>query len=254
MQPSLVRGAMSKKLGSFSLLLEVDATIAAHAIADHKTHTGVSLSFTGFLVRCLARAVAENKQIYRSSRKQLQLEIHGVHVGVLLEHDADSARALTGHVIRAADRRTFRDIHDEIREVQSAPPSQDMLRRPRFLRRFFRRFDRTATVSLTSIGVGAGHSGWGVSTIPSPLDVVVGGLATKPVYMDGEPEPREILDLSLIFDCDVVDALAPGFVQQLVDLIENADGLDEIRPLDATPPPPRSNSRFLRARGDRYAG
>ena len=44
-------------------LLEVDVTAARELIAEHKTLTGETLSFAGFLTCCLARAVDEDKTI-----------------------------------------------------------------------------------------------------------------------------------------------------------------------------------------------
>ena len=54
-------------------LLEVDVTVARQFIAEHKARTGETLSFTGFLTYCLARAVDEDKsvQAYLKGRKQL---------------------------------------------------------------------------------------------------------------------------------------------------------------------------------------
>jgi len=39
-------------------LLEVDVTKAREFLRDHKAKTGESLSFTAFIITCLARAVA----------------------------------------------------------------------------------------------------------------------------------------------------------------------------------------------------
>ena len=44
-------------------LLEVDVTVARRFIADHQARTGETLSVTGFLVYCLARAVDEDKAV-----------------------------------------------------------------------------------------------------------------------------------------------------------------------------------------------
>src|SRR5678815_1903281 len=54
-------------------LMEVDVPVAKRFIADHKASTGETLSFTGFIVACLARAVDENKavQAYRKGGRQL---------------------------------------------------------------------------------------------------------------------------------------------------------------------------------------
>jgi len=103
-------------------LLEVDVTLARRFIADHQARTGETLSFTGFLVYCLARAVDEDKAVqgYLKGRKQLVL-FDDVDVGLMVEHKDGDKRALMGHVIRRANHKTFHEIHDEIRAVQSAP-------------------------------------------------------------------------------------------------------------------------------------
>jgi hypothetical protein len=67
-------------------LLEVDVTVARRFIAERKARTGETLSFTGFLVYCLARAVDEDKavQAYLKGRKQLVM-FDDVNVGLMVE-------------------------------------------------------------------------------------------------------------------------------------------------------------------------
>ncbi len=110
-------------------LLEVDVTVAKQFIEEHKAQTGETLSFTGFLAFCLARAVDENKavQAYLKGRKQLVV-FDDVDVGLMVERKIGEKRALMGHVIRGANRKTYREIHQEIRSVQSkpVPPNRGM--------------------------------------------------------------------------------------------------------------------------------
>src|ERR1700693_5208066 len=56
-------------------LIEVDVTRARAHLREHKANTGESLSFTAFLIACLAKAVEEHKavQAYRKGSKQLIL-------------------------------------------------------------------------------------------------------------------------------------------------------------------------------------
>ncbi len=56
-------------------LLEVDATAPREFMADHKACTGESLSFTGYLVFCLAWAVDENKSVQALLRGRKQLVV-----------------------------------------------------------------------------------------------------------------------------------------------------------------------------------
>ena len=110
-------------------LLEVDVTVVRRFIADHKARTGETLSFAGYLTFCLARAVDEDKsvQAHRKGNRQL-VQFDDVNVGLMVERRVGEKRALMGHVLRAANRKTYREIHDEIRTVQAdpVPPARGM--------------------------------------------------------------------------------------------------------------------------------
>jgi len=233
-------------------LLEVDVTVAQQFIAEHKARTGEALSFTGFLVYCLARAVDENKEVqaYLKGHHQIVM-FDDVNVGLMVEHKAGGKTALMGHIVQGANRKTYRQIHDEIRSVQSAPapPSRGMptwfrsaMLLPWPLSRLVKalmgmatrrdptiRVSASGTVVVTAVGMfGRGHSGWGIATTPVSLSLVVGSMAWKPAVVEGRIEPREILNLTVLFDHDVVDgAPATRFVRRLVELIESGDGLGE---------------------------
>lgn len=234
-------------------LLEVDVTVARRLIAEHKARTGETLSFAGFLTFCLARAVDEDKtiQAFRKGDRQLVL-FDDVNVGLMVERKVGEKRALMGHVIQGANRKTYREIHDEIRRAQSepVPPGRGMAswfrsamllpwplsRLVIALLRLNGRRDPTiavsmgGTVALTSVGMfGGGHSGWGLSPTFNPLGLVVGGIAWKPAVVEGRIEPREILSLTVTFDHDIVDGgPATRFVRRLVELIESGSGLCEM--------------------------
>jgi pyruvate/2-oxoglutarate dehydrogenase complex dihydrolipoamide acyltransferase (E2) component len=52
----------------------------------------------------------------------------------------------------------------------------------------------------------------------------------KPAVIEERVEPRDLLDLTVAFDHDVVDgAPAARFVKRLVELIESGYGLEEAR-------------------------
>lgn len=233
-------------------LLEVDVTLPRRFIAEHKARTGETLSFAGYLTYCLARAVDEDKSIqaHRKGDRHLIL-FDDVNVGLMVERKVGEKTALMGHVIRAANCKTYREIHDEIRKVQAepVPPSRGM---PNWFRsvmllpwplsklvitllRMNSRRDPTiavsmgGTVDITSIGMfGGGHSGWAVTPTPQPVGLAVGSISWKPVLVEGRIEPREILNLTVSFDHDIVDGgPATRFVRRLVELIESGYGLDE---------------------------
>lgn len=239
-------------------LLEVDVTVARQFIELYRAQTGEVLSFTGYLAFCLARAVDQDKvvQAYMKGRKQLVV-FHDVDVGLMVERKVGEKRVLMGHVIRGANHKTYLEIHQEIRSVQSRPVPQNggmpswfrsalLLPWPlsgllnALLRMAMRRdpaffASMVGTVGITAVGMfGKGHGGWGIVPITHGLGLVVGGTAWKPAVVEGRIEPRQILNLTLVFDHDVIDgAPATRFTRRLVELIESGYGLDQEQPLAA---------------------
>ena len=232
-------------------LLEVDVTIPCQVIADHKARSGESLSFTGYLTYCLGRAVDADKsvQAYRKGGKQLVI-FNDVDVGLMIEATSEGKKALMGYVVRQANHKTFQEIHQEIRQVQTKPAPANrgmpgwyrramLLPAPltglfkAFLRSMMRRdpainVSMAGTVSISSVGMfGGDHSGWALSPTPQPLALLVGSTAWKPAVVEGRIEPRQILHLTVLFDHDIIDGgPAARFTHQLVKLIESGCGME----------------------------
>lgn len=233
-------------------LLEVDVTVPRRFMADHKASTGEALSFTGYLAFCLARAVDEDKSVQAllKGRKQLVM-FDDVDVALFIEREIGGTRAAMMHVIRGANRKTFQEIHQEIRSVQASPVPADkgmapwvrfFMLQPWPLPMLFIALIRAAvrrdptlmaamggTVGVTAVGMyGQGATGWGLTPMPHSLDLVVGSIARKPAVVADRIEPREILNLTVVFDHDIIDGSpATRFVRRLVDLIESGYGLAE---------------------------
>lgn len=236
-------------------LLEVDVTAARQILEAYKARTGERISFTGYLARCLAQAVEEDKmvQAYLKGRKQLVV-FDDVDVGLMIERQNGGTRAPEGFVIRRANHKTLMEIHREIRAAQAGPglrrdemPSWlqmmevlpgPLLKLVNVLVRMAKRRDpagmwvaMAGTVGITSVGMFGHGGGWGFSAPAGhTLCLYAGGIARKPVAVQDRVELREMLSLAVVFDHDVVDgAPAARFVKRLVELVESGYGLDEIR-------------------------
>jgi pyruvate/2-oxoglutarate dehydrogenase complex dihydrolipoamide acyltransferase (E2) component len=84
-------------------------------------------------------------------------------------------------------------------------------------------------MSGDAIGMLGPGGGWGIPIAPPTLMITVGGIATKPRYLNGQLEPRELLDLTISVDHDIVDgAPAARFARRLAELVEAAEGLDTV--------------------------
>jgi pyruvate/2-oxoglutarate dehydrogenase complex dihydrolipoamide acyltransferase (E2) component len=205
-------------------------------------------------------------QAYLKGRKKLVL-FDDVDVGLMIEHKfargagapdgqhpggRDENRAPIGCVLRAANRKSYIEIHREIRARQAETPQRKEMPPwmrftlrlpgplPRLMMILARRQMRNdpaakwvalaGTVGLSAVGMFGEGGGWGLGTPDNhTLSVIVGGIATRPVPVGGRVEEREFLSLTLTFNHDVVDgAPAARFTHRLKDLIEGACGLEEL--------------------------
>jgi pyruvate/2-oxoglutarate dehydrogenase complex dihydrolipoamide acyltransferase (E2) component len=223
-------------------LIEVDVTQPREYIREHKARTGEALSFTAFVVACLGRAVDEYKIVhaYRDWRNRL-IVFDEVDVNTVVEIELAGRKVTLPHFVRAANKRTVREIHAEIRAAQARPQKTRefgalwFARLPRLVRDVFywvvyqnphllkKSF---CTVGVTAVGMFGNGGGWAIPFGVHTLDVALGGIAEKPGVVSGRIAIREYLCLTLCFDHDIVDgAPAARFAARLKELIESGAGL-----------------------------
>ncbi len=201
------------------------------------------LSFTAFVVASVGRAAAAHPEVhaYRDWRGRLVVH-HFVDIVTMVEVRRPDGSFPMAHLVRDADLREVAEISAEIRRVKADPassPSGRMLARSNpLLRRVPGAFalmyaamarsprvrQMAGTVAVTSVGMFGSGGGFGIGfpTVLS-LSVLVGGISERPVVVDGSVEVREVLDLTITVDHNVVDgAPAARFVEDLRVLIESA--------------------------------
>ncbi len=219
-------------------LIEVDVTRARAFLRDHKAKTGEALSFTAFIIACVAKAVDEHKavQAYRKGKKHLIL-FEDVDVMTYIERDVAGQKEIMPYIIRAANRKTFREIHQEIRAAQVEDVAKAVVGLklvqflPTFLFRFFlwmvMRYPQMVkkyrgTVELSSVGMFGKGSSWGIPPAGPTLTIIVGGIGEKPGVVDGHIAIRDYLSMTISFDHDIIDgAPATRFTQRMKELIES---------------------------------
>ncbi len=185
-------------------LIEVDVTRARARLREHKVTTGESLSFTAFLIACLTKAVDEHKavQAYRKGRKCL-IVFDEVDVYTPIERDVAGNSQIMPYIIRAANRKTVREIHYEIRaaQVQDVAKAWEgfkanhwpwLLLLPAFLvmawmagrsPQVWKKY--RGTVGLTTVGMFGKGAGWGIPLASHALWITVGGICEKPGSLTG---------------------------------------------------------------------
>jgi pyruvate/2-oxoglutarate dehydrogenase complex dihydrolipoamide acyltransferase (E2) component len=262
-----MRRAMAVMLRSFQRkpimhgLIEVDVTRARAFLRDHKAKTGESLSFTAFIIACLGKAVDENKSVQacRQDRKHLVV-FDDVDVATTIEREMAGQKVPLVYVIRAANHKTFRQIHPEIRADQVQDVAKTALGFKafqflptvlftRFLWWMLRRYPQLhkkvcGTVVVTAVGMFGKGSGWGIPVAESTLSMMLGSIAEKPGVVDGQIAIRDYLSLTISFDHNMIDgAPAARFVTRLKELIESGYGLIEQERVLSEPLPAPDSSR-----------
>jgi len=226
-------------------LLEVDVSRAREFLQDHKANTGETLSFTAFIIACLGKALDGHKavQARRLGSKRLVL-FDEVDVFTMIERDVAGQVPIMTSIIRAANRKTVREIHQEIRAAQREDVEKVVkwlqFQPASLFRPFFwgfsligRRYPQlwkkyVGTVGITSVGMFGKGAAWGIPPAIPTLMITVGGIGEKPVLVDGHIAMREYLSLTISFDHDIIDgAPAARFTERLKELIESGYGLGD---------------------------
>ena len=183
-------------------------------------------SVTVYVAGSLARAVARHPRLHATRDLRGRVVIFDdVDVNISVEVEADGQPFPMNHVLRSVQSRSLEDLNDEVQAVKTNPagsptaglgtPLRAYLALPAALRSrvlgSVRRFpDRhkalLGTVGLTSVGMYGGGGGVGLPFLVHTLDVLVGGLETRPGYgPDGGLGPRHHLPISVQVDHDLVD-------------------------------------------------
>ena len=166
-----------------------------------------------------------------------------VTIGTLIERRLGGAAVPEPMGIPAADKLTFRQIHDQIRaaEQQSAEqlgalsgatwvvrliPSALFKTFIRLAARSVRMAQRYGVITVTAVGMFGPSPMWLVPLSASTVAVAVGGIVGRTVTVDGNPVEREHLCLTISFDHDLIDgAPAARFAKRLTELISGGQAL-----------------------------
>jgi pyruvate/2-oxoglutarate dehydrogenase complex dihydrolipoamide acyltransferase (E2) component len=237
------------------ILLEIDVTEARSAIHHHKAKTGQGISFTGWIIKCLAQAISEHKYVHalRQGKRQL-VTFDDVDVTIIIERAVAGEKLPMPYIIRKANEKTVAQIHAEIRAAQKSTVTSGevqigssraawMIRLftivPKFVRDWlfwqpvfrnpfmFKRMMGTVSVTSLSMFGGSGMS-WGIPIGIHPLLIAVGGITKRPGAINEQIVICEYVGMTVMFDHDVTDgAPVARFIGYLRKLMESGYGLEE---------------------------
>jgi pyruvate/2-oxoglutarate dehydrogenase complex dihydrolipoamide acyltransferase (E2) component len=224
--------------------LDVDVTTAKRLLAAAEPHG----SMTAFIAATAARVAARHPEVhaYRDWRGRLVTHQH-VDVSTMVEVPTAQGLFAIPHTLHDADVRSLADLSAELREVKAEPSTSPsarwaaryapwVSRVPGALRSLYTIMGRSVasrrqigTVAVTSIGMFGAGGGYGLTPLTlMSLELIVGGVSQQPRVVNGQVVVRDVLNLTLAIDHDVIDgAPAARFGAELRQALENASLLTD---------------------------
>ncbi len=241
---------MGKKKHHVSGFFEIDVTCGRQKIREFNRNHTDKISFTGWLIYQFAQAVNKHQHIASfllSKRKQVVFT--DVNVSVLVEKEFEGNKIPIPLVIERTQTLSPSEITKIIRDGQNQSLEKNDLvlhRQTRTYEKLYYRlpgiirrkiwsfvlsrpklaFKNMGNVSVTSLGMFGKVNGWFVPISIHPICFGVGQVVEKPQAINKQIEIRQILNLTVLVDHDVIDgAQIARFIQALANNLETGEGI-----------------------------
>lgn len=226
---------------------EVDVTVPRQLIKSNFEKTGEKLSFTGYIVKCLAETIKQYPQFNSFIKGRKLVTLDDITISALTEREFDGEKIPEPVGIQQAQEKTYRQINDEIRAAQKNKnkklgglSNQTWIQFiPGFLLKTFvwlaerniKMAKRYGKVAVTAVGMFTNEPIWFIPHGTATVLLTVGGIVKKQVYEDGKNTERELLCLTGSFDHNIIDgAPAARFMNQLIETIKSGHVIKSILP------------------------
>jgi pyruvate/2-oxoglutarate dehydrogenase complex dihydrolipoamide acyltransferase (E2) component len=233
------------KRSAIHSLTEIDITEPRNLIRKIHHRGGPRISFTAYLVRCLALVIKDHPEMNSFIRRRRIVLLDDVTVSVLVERELEDERIPEPVGIQAAQKKDLMEIHEEIRAAQAKEGKRlgdlsnsawiSMI--PGFLLKTFVRIaDRNITmakrygkVAVTSVGMFSNTSTWFIPHGTATVLLTIGSISRKQVWRNEQFETRDMLHITASFDHEIVDgAPAARFLKQFSELAESGSELKNL--------------------------
>lgn len=234
--------AVNARKSTIHSLCETDITLPRRMMREHYERTGEKLSFTAYIVYCLAQVVKEHPHLSAFRRGNRLITLDDVTVSVLVEREFSGERVPEPLAIEAAQRLTYQEVNDRIRSARARTDSSlggfsgmTWIRHiPGFLLKAFVRLadrnimlaKRYGKVAVTAVGMFSREPVWFIPHGSGTVLITVGSIEKRMVFTGERHEEREFLCLTGSFDHDIVDgAPAARFMNQFLETLKSGMGL-----------------------------
>ncbi len=211
-----------------SAMLEFDVTESRAKLRELRKK-GINVSFNAWLLKIIGSVLEQHPEAaaYFYNKKKLII-FDDINISMIVEKLIGDVKVPMPLVIEKVNKKTALEITREIEkakglelnpddivlEKQSAAYQRLYYHMPGFLRRLFWKillkspkaaYRTMGNVSVTSIGMIGRINGWFVHKSVHPVSFGVGSVLKKPVVINNEVKIREILNMTILVDHDVID-------------------------------------------------
>jgi pyruvate/2-oxoglutarate dehydrogenase complex dihydrolipoamide acyltransferase (E2) component len=225
-------------------LLEFDVTESRVKLRDLR-RKGISVSFNAWLIKVIGSVLQKHPEAaaYLYNKKKL-LIFNDINISLIVEKKISDTKVPIPIVIKQVNKKNALEITREIERAknQELDSSDIVIEKqstfferlyyylPGFIRKLFWKillispksaFKTMGNVAITSVGMMGKINGWYIHKSVHPISFGVGSILNKPVVIENTIKVREILNMTILVDHDVIDG-APmvRFLNDLTNYIE----------------------------------
>jgi pyruvate/2-oxoglutarate dehydrogenase complex dihydrolipoamide acyltransferase (E2) component len=235
--------AVTARKSTIHSLAETDITLPRRMLREHFERTGEKLSFTAYIVYCLAQVIKEHPHLNTFRKGNRLITLDGVTISVLVEREFSGEKVPEPLAIEEAQNLTLREINDRIRSAKERTGNtlggftgMTWIRFiPGFLLKAFVRMGerniklakRYGKVAVTAVGMFSREPVWFIPHGSGTVLITVGSIEKRMVHTGDGHEEREYLCVTGSFDHDIVDgAPAARFMNQFLETIKSGYGIN----------------------------
>jgi len=211
-----------------SALLEFDVTTSRKNLHDLRKN-GVKISFNAWIVKVIGSVLGLHPEAssYLYNKNKLII-FNDINISILIEKKLNDQKVPIPLIITKTNIKSAVEITAEIENAknqgfnsgdivinkQSSISERLYYHLPGFLRRFIWNimlnnpkiaYKKMGNAVITSIGMMGKINGWFIPKSVHPISFGIGSVIKKPVVIDNEIKIREILNMTILVDHDVID-------------------------------------------------
>jgi pyruvate/2-oxoglutarate dehydrogenase complex dihydrolipoamide acyltransferase (E2) component len=244
---------IGRKKHHIKALLEFDVTDTRRLIKKYRSDTNSKLSFTAWLIKTISCTIEEFQNVHAYLKgKTKAIIFDAIDISVTIEREYGGELVPLPYVIRQTNKKDFVEITEEIYKAKYQKVTKEDIVLgekqnkilntlyyvlPGFIRRSIWKHilihpklakRLMGSVVVTSVGMMGEINGWFIHTSVHPISFGIGSIIKKPRVIDDRIEIREILNMTVLIDHDVIDgAPMTRFIAKLSENIQSGLGLND---------------------------